>query len=282
MDAALARAAVAAAVSTAGALGLDAVDAVVLQDSNRLTLRLRPCDSLVRVATLPDQRGAEFEVEVARRIAETRSPLAVLDPRVDPRVYVRGGFFLTFWTYYEPASPGPAAPPDYARALADLHAAMRHVDLPAAPHFTDRVAEAQRLVEEPALSPDLAHAGRELLTDALHLLKGAILNRRAPEQLLHGEPHPGNLLRTSQGLLFIDLETCCRGPLEFDVAHAPVDVAAHYADLDPDLLEACRALVLAMVAAWRWDRRDQFPDGRRMGDDLLRQLRAALDGLPRL
>jgi hypothetical protein len=28
-----------------------------------------------------------------------------------------------------------------------------------------------------------------------------------------------------------------------------------------------------MVAAWRWDNRDQFPNGRRFGEELLRSLR---------
>ncbi|MCP2323187.1 Ser/Thr protein kinase RdoA (MazF antagonist) [Hamadaea flava] len=94
-----------------------------------------------------------------------------------------------------------------------------------------------------------------------------------PEQLLHGEPHPGNLLSTQAGLLFIDFETCCRGPIEFDLAHAPVEVADHYPGVDHHLLRECRTLVLAMVTTWRWDRDDQFPDGRRIGIEWLSELR---------
>jgi Ser/Thr protein kinase RdoA (MazF antagonist) len=153
---------------------------------------------------------------------------------------------------------------------------MRHVEL-ATPHFTDRIAEAQQLVGSRTHTPELGDADRELLSNALRSLKLAIVDRGAPEQLLHGEPHPGNLLSTSQGLLFVDLETCCRGPVEFDIAHAPEEVSEHYSDADQDLLRQCRILILAMVAAWRWDRADQFPDGRRMGIELLSQLRAALD-----
>ena len=97
------------------------------------------------------------------------------------------------------------------------------------------------------------------------------------EQLLHGEPHPGNVLRTQHGLRFIDLETCCRGPVEFDLAHAPDAVSAHYPDADQDLLRACRVLMLAMIATWRWDRDDQLPNGRRLGTEWLSQLRAAVD-----
>jgi hypothetical protein len=67
---------------------------------------------------------------------------------------------------------------------------------------------------------------------------------------------------TKTGLLFIDLETCCRGPVEFDLAHVPEDVSERYADVDEGLLSECRVLVLAMVAAWRWDPGDQFPNGK--------------------
>ncbi|MFE1199320.1 phosphotransferase family protein [Streptomyces olivaceoviridis] len=54
----------------------------------------------------------------------------------------------------------------------------------------------------------------------------AIDDRGAVEQLLHGEPHPGNVLSTKNGPLFIDLETCCRGPVEFGLAHVPEAVRA--------------------------------------------------------
>jgi aminoglycoside phosphotransferase (APT) family kinase protein len=218
--------------------------------------------------------SAEFEVEVARQLAATGSPVAALEPRVEPQVYVRDSFAINMWTYYEPV--GEVAPREYARALARLHAGMRQVNL-AAPHFTDRVAEAQRLVDTPADTPELASADRELLSTALRELTTAIGQRGPAEQLLHGEPHPGNLLNTRTGPVLIDLETCCRGPVEFDIAYAPEDVSAHYPGLDQELLRDCRLLKLAMVAAWRWDRDDQFPDGRQMGIELTSQLRAGLN-----
>jgi Ser/Thr protein kinase RdoA (MazF antagonist) len=249
-------------------------DAVVLQDSNKLALRLLPCDIFARVAPVAHQ-VAQFEIELARRLAETGSPVAALDPRVEPRVYVRDGFAVTLWIYYEPVSPRDVAPDEYAQALGRLHAGMREVDL-ATPHFTDRVAEAQRLVDNRDHTPRLGDADRELLSNVLRSLELAIVGRGAPEQLLHGEPHPGNLLKTKDGLLFIDLETCCRGPVEFDLAHVPEEVCEHYPGADQDLIRACRVLVLAMVASWRWDRDDQYPDGRRMGTELLSQVRTAL------
>jgi hypothetical protein len=152
---------------------------------------------------------------------------------------------------------------------------MRHVDV-RAPHFTHRVAEAQRLVDDRARTPDLRDADRELLSSTMKALRSAVTERRAAEQLLHGEPHPGNVLSTKDGLLFADLESCCRGPIEFDVAHIPQAASTQYPGVDQSLLCDCRTLSLAMVAAWRWDRADQLPNGRQMGTELLDQLRAAL------
>jgi Phosphotransferase enzyme family len=265
----------AAAISIAASLDLTVDDAIVLHDSNKLTLRLLPCDVLARVAPVAHQ-VSQFEVELAQRLAECGCPVAALERRVDPRAYEREGFVVTLWTYYEPAASGEVSPAGYASALERLHAGMRKVDIPA-PHFTDRVEQAQQLVASRDHAPALADADRELLGDTLRGLRRVIADRGAAEQLLHGEPHPGNVLTTKNGLLFIDLETCCRGPVEFDLAHAPEEVSEHYPGVNQDLLRECRILVLAMITAWRWDRDDQLPNGRQLGAEWLSQIRAALD-----
>jgi hypothetical protein len=265
---------VAAATSIAAALDLAGDDATVLHDSNRLTLRLLPCDVLVRVAPA-GHRTAPFEIEIAQRLAETDSPVAALEPRVEPRVYEMDGFDVTLWTY-EPPAPQGVSPDDYASALQQLHDGMRGLDVPT-PHYTDRVAEALAIIERLDRSPALADAGRDLLSRTLRRQARAIDDRAAVEQLLHGEPHPGNVLSTSKGPLFVDLETCCRGPVEFDLAHVPEAVSERYPDADQGLLSDCRGLVLAMVAAWRWDREDRLPNRQRAAHDLLDALR---DGPP--
>jgi predicted trehalose synthase len=267
--------ATAVAISTAASLDLAVDGATMLHNSNRLALRLLPCDVLARVAPVAHQ-AARFEVELAQRLAAAGCPVAALDPRVEPRVHERDGFEVTFWTYYEPGTPHEVSPADYADALERLHAGMRQLDVPT-PHFTDRVVEAQRLVADRDHTPALADADRELLGDTLRRLSRAVGEGGVAEQLLHGEPHPGNVLRTDGGPLFIDFETCCRGPVEFDLAHAPDEVGEHYPGVDHDLLRECRILVLAMITTWRWDRGDEFPDGRRLGTEWLSQLRVALD-----
>lgn len=166
--------ATAAATAVAVSLGLPTDGATVLHDSNKLALRLRPCDVFARAAPV-GQEAARFEIELAQRLAEVGGPVCPLEPRVDPRVYVRDGFTVTLWTCCEPVAP--------------------HV----------------------------------------------------PQ-------------------------------VEFDFAHVPEAVCEHYPGLDRGMLEECRQLVLAMVAAWRWGLGDEFPNGRPFGEELLRALREGPPG----
>ena len=263
--------AVGAAEEVASELGLAVAEASVLHSSNKLALRLLPCDIVARVAFAGLEKF-QAELELARSLAEAGGPVARLVPGVQPRVYERRGFAVTLWTYYAQRRR-EVSPADYAQALERLHDGMAKVDA-TVPHFSERVADAQELVSSPNLTPGLEDADRKLLSSTLRSRSRAIAERSSAEQLLHGEPHRGNLLNAQSGPLFIDLETCCRGPVEFDLAHVPEAVSERYAGADRELLQLCRLLVLAMVAAWRWDRGDQFPNGKRAGNALLGALRA--------
>ena len=252
---------------------MPAEDAVVLHDSNKLTLRLLPCDVLARVAPA-DSHVSQFELELAQQLVATGSPVAALEPRAEPLVHDSDGYVITLWTYYEPVTAREPPPAEYAAALLRLHAGMRKVDL-ATPHFTDRVDSAQRLVASRDLTPELPDSDRELLADTLESCAERSASA-AHEQVLHGEPHPGNLLSTKDGLLFVDLETCCRGPVEFDLAHAPEEVGEYYPGVDQELLRECRILLLAMIIDVALGSRRPVPNGRRLAGEWLSQIRAAL------
>jgi aminoglycoside phosphotransferase (APT) family kinase protein len=280
--------AVDAAAATANALGLHVGDAAVLHNSDRIAVRLIPCDVLARVARSSWQEAQEFEAEVARRLAETDSPMGELDPRVEPGVYLRDGFAITLWTYYEPVVAdrrdaaaheqlgwsSDLAPADYAYALVRFHASLRQIDL-AAPHITVRIAGWTEGVRNRC--PELPDHDRELVSDTLKHGSALISGWGAGEQLLHGEPHPGNVLNTRKGPLFIDLGTCQRGPVEYDLAYVPEEVAEHYPGANQDLVNQFRILMWAGVAMMRWNRDDQYPNRDYWRIETLNQLRAALD-----
>lgn len=260
-----------AALSVAVSLDLPAEDAVVVFNSNKLALRLAPCDVLARVTRVGLEGEARLELHRAQQLAEAGCPVGAVLPRVAPLVYEQDGFAVTLWAYYDSATYSVTAK-DYARTLTQLHVGMRTVDL-TSPRFTDRIAQAQQVAANPNLSPDLAEADRELLTSRLADLRQTIDEFDAAEQLLHGEPHPGNVLGTRHGPVFIDFETLCRGPVEFDLAHVPEAVCEHYPGIDRELLVNCRQLVLAMIAAWRWAVDDEFPDRQYWRHALLHALR---------
>src|ERR1700722_4418439 len=179
-----------------------------------------PCDVVARVtppeALAPVTARASWlsgeayqarlatEVEVVKRLAENATPVAGLDPRVEPRVFVHDGFAITMWTYFAPVRRMlPSA--DYAQVLECLHAGLRQIDVPT-PHFMDRVAATQHDVASRDVTPDLAETDRTLLANTLRDLSETIVSRRAAEQILHSKPHPGNALKTKNGPLFTDFE----------------------------------------------------------------------------
>ena len=268
------RRAVAAAISTAGELGLQVNDAVVIHNSDRIAVRLTPCDVLARIAPQAWKDDFQFEAEVAHRLAETDSPVGELAPRAGPRVYVRDAFVLTLWTYYAPA--GDIAPADYADTLMRIHAGLRQIDL-AAPHITVRIAGWAAEVDDRAQTPELPVPERELLSNTFKRVRNAMNQWDTRDQLLHGEPHPGNLLSTSKGPLFIDLQTCQRGPIEYDIAFVPAEVAVHYPDVNQPLVHQFRILMWAGFTTMRWRQSDQFPDRDYWRVEGFNRLRAVLD-----
>lgn len=70
------------------------------------------------------------------------------------------------------------------------------------------------------------------------------------------------------------------GPVEFDLAYVPDEVVALYPGANAELLHECGALMLAMVAAWRWDEDDRLPNRDQYREPLLAELREVCEQLP--
>ena len=140
-----------AAISIAITLDLPVDEAIVHHDSNKLALRLLPCDVFARVSPRGHEH-ARFEVGLAQRLAEAGCPVAALEARVASRGYQHDGFEVTFRSYYEPVS-SEISPTAYAHAPDRLHAGMAAIDVPT-PHFTDRAVEAEQLAARRDLTPD--------------------------------------------------------------------------------------------------------------------------------
>src|SRR5437764_11944272 len=80
--------AIRAAVEVASELDFAATEARVLHNSNKLNLRLLPCDVVARVA-FAGLEDFEAELEIGRRLAEVEAPWRDLSPE-SSRVSISG------------------------------------------------------------------------------------------------------------------------------------------------------------------------------------------------
>lgn len=252
----------AAAVVVAEEHGIRVEEPVVLADLFSLRVHLRPAPIVVRVPTWLTRLRTDVadslrrEIEVTSYLAAQGVPLVTHSPELPAGPHTYDGFAISFWTYHEP-DPDRAVTADECAAMAiDLQAALAHypgklpelvpaiIDTDAWLPLTDRAEEALT-----AADVELLHAAAERLVP---LLCGT-----DSTQPLHGDLHPGNLLATRSGPLWIDFEDVSRGPLEWDLAAIAntAAVAAHHHP-DPEVLSAChdaRMLQVALCLAGLYD-----------------------------
>jgi molybdopterin-guanine dinucleotide biosynthesis protein A len=234
--------------------GLRGVAPRILQDWNDTIIHLRPTPVVARIRTSWVEGDAfetyERELAVAEYAAVRDAPVVPPTSELPPGPYAFDGIVVTLWTHVDEL-PGEIAPLEAGRALRALHDAL--ADYPGSlPSLWERLEQAQRIADDAAASPALAEGDRRFLSDALRTLRRTLADFALPERALHGGPHESNLLRTPAGPRWIDLDTVCRGPLEWDLAHLPDEAAREFPDARADALAAARDLVSAEVALWCW------------------------------
>ena len=212
--------AVAAAVAVAEACGLTVEEPVLAHDGVNAVVHLRPAPVVARVATLTPLLRPEiarpFTRQVALTDALTAAGAAVL-PTSDllpSGPHVHDGLTLSFWRYAE-LLPEPPTAVEAGTALGELHAVLAGLPplwdgAPLDTPLDDLAVFADRGTEL-AAAPELVERTAELTDRLRPLLAGAA-------GTLHGDPHPGNLLRTAAGLHWTDLEDTSCGPRGWDLA----------------------------------------------------------------
>lgn len=212
--------ALAGAVAVAQAHGLAAADPVLLHDGVNAVVHLRPAPVVARVATLTPllrpQPARPLGREVALATALTAAGAAVVPPSdpVPPGPHRHEGLTLSFWRYLE-FRPEPPTAVEAGTALGQLHAVLDGLPPLWAGAPLDTPLDDLTVFAEQgtglAADPALVERTAELTAELRPLLDG-------PAMTLHGDPHPGNLLRTAGGLVWTDLEDTSRGPRGWDLA----------------------------------------------------------------
>ncbi len=221
-----------AATETALAHGITPDRCDILQNGSTLVLRLT--ETLVaRVVQDCDgpRQGTEWfarENAIAQHLTRHGAPVIPLHPDLPPGPHEHLGYPLNFWQFVTRIDAGPD-PAEIGRTLRQCHEIMRSfpTPLPKLAILTESLA----ILEARELFP---RSTQQMLRD--HLTASIEVLSRYPHQPLHGDAHMGNLMNTTQGLLWTDWEDTFSGPVEWDVAS--VIWNAHILDQDTTTVEA--------------------------------------------
>lgn len=203
-----------AATETVIAHGIQPDRCDILQNGSTLVLRLT--DSLVARVVQdrdgPRQGLAWFarEIAVANHLTRHGAPIIPLHPDLPPGPHEHLGYPLNFWRFVTaiPTAPNPS---EIGHTLHQCHAVLRTLPgpLPTLAILTESLA----ILNDRALFSTSTH---ELLHG--HLTTSIELLSTTPHQPLHGDAHMGNLMQTTDGLLWTDWEDAFSGPVEWDLA----------------------------------------------------------------
>lgn len=255
-----------AALDVARGLGLAVNDAELVQETNNTVVWLRPHGVIAKVGTHGNSaEGLIREHAIGVALAALGAPVAPPLPDVKPVRHGPTGFTVTLWSRLDHQCDDIHIPGSMVgESLRVLHQALSicGVELPG---FRVALDAARNALSDDARVAALASAERVALRAAFDDLMGELDHRDFCEQALHGEPHEGNRLSTPAGLRWIDLESVCRGPLEWDLALLPAGAREVFSVVDPDLLRLLQVLNSARVATWCWVQA-RFPEMRRHGE----------------
>jgi len=156
-------------------------------------------------------------LKVTTWLAESGFPCTVPAP-VPGQPFAIAGKVASVWQYVPEAADPPASAADLARLLRDLHS----YPLPPSPPeaFTDPLAGVTAALES-VPADALAREQRDWLASQVRELRSKWDELRFPHpaSLIHGDAHPGNLIRAHDGTVVLgDWDHVAVGPREWDLA----------------------------------------------------------------
>lgn len=215
--------AVLAAVETAAAHGICSHEPAVLADGFNVLVRLPPAPVVARVMTLSSVLGPWGNERISRELAAAELlaaqgvPVSRPTSELPPGPHRCRGLWLSFWEHLEVDAGATPAPEVVGARLRELHRGFRRcpgsatvLDVP-----TSDIGEFLRMGRNLRVvgSADLEGVERRFAT-----VLPRIGTSRAPHRWLHGDAHPGNLLRANDEWVWTDFEECVFGPVEWDLA----------------------------------------------------------------
>ena len=255
--------AVSSALHVAAGLGLEVIDPQLLRSTNNTVIWLRPSPVVAKVA--PERNKLlEWELVVASVLGRMEAPVVAPLDLAGSVLHRYGRWAVTFWPYHAQtgATPDPVV---LGRGLERLHdllddaACLEGWSLPSWDRGPQDVI--RRLGDE-GFAPALNADDRILLAQVLDR-SHEIAEMSACQRALHGSPHGFNVLMVGGEPKFIDFETVCYGPVEWDLCHLDHSVACQYPQrCNVEALGLARLVVSAMTSALCWEGVDRGEDMR--------------------
>jgi len=202
--------------------GLPLGEMAVLKDGSNLVVHLRPAPVVLRVATLTAVvRGdplpyLQREMDLVSYLSAAGAPVMAPSDLVAPGPHVVDGWALSAFRLVPGMAPGHPDVHTAFATLGELHRALRSypgglpVLSPAADDFDRAIAYA---IGEGLLAGGEAGA----LTERRDALLAELLAAALDRQPLHGDAFARNALNTADGVIWIDFEDCCSGPVIWDL-----------------------------------------------------------------
>jgi hypothetical protein len=266
-------AATAAVLRLAERLELDATASNVLHSSNNTIVHLPACGLVAKVGTSPNAaetfaREMSLGLHLMMRNAEIANPAG----GVPPGPYRQDGILITLWEFLLNDQDAELDDDDLADSLERLHA---HLGTWSGelPDYRDRIRQTQHLLDDDQAMRALPRDGLKLLRTRFAQTAPHLLERARPTIVLHGGPNSHNVLATPAGLRWIDFETCCRGPIEADLAYLG-EAGARRPGVDLEMLALAGRMLRISVATVCWRDPDRHPRLREAAEYHLASLAA--------
>lgn len=258
-----------AARAIAARHGLRSAGPRLLSDCNNTIVCLDPWSVVAKVADTSHRPAAAArlrrELDVALYLARAGAPVGEPSLELPVRAHRHGSLVVTFWRYHT-HDPGASIDPDAAsRALHEVHRALES--------YPGRLPSFPLLPDPRRLCGD--DAERESLLAEYAWLAAALEGRAWRRRPLHGDPHGGNFLSTRTGCLWIDFESACLGPQEWDLSALPGGDLGSRPDVDCELLAVLRRVRTLRTVAWCRTRAGSWPEVERAAAAHIALVRAA-------
>jgi Ser/Thr protein kinase RdoA (MazF antagonist) len=223
------------------------------------------------VGTAPDSAETlARELALAQHLAASGAEIAPPAQRVAPGPHREAGLKITLWEFLS-HDPDPELDDDeLSDSLERLHGHLAGWD-GELPDYREQIRATGQLLGDDAGMHAVPRDGLTLLRARFAAVAPPLLERARPTAVLHGGPHLHNVLATPAGLRWIDFETCCRGPVEADLAYLG-EAGVRRANVDLELLALAQQMLRVKVATVCWRNPDRHPRLREAAEYHLAEL----------